>query len=234
MHLATVEDIPEVERILNHPEVYPLIEADLNGQRIEGAPLVQATLAFMCEKGCVILDLVSDDEAEIHTNFLPEGRGLNALREMAKVIQYAFTRTSIRRIVTKVQHDNPAANWFSRRMMAQEIARDERYVYLSCDWIRWACNCPAMEEIGQAFHVEHGENVTHGEDPLHNRVVGAALETAMCGWGAKAVDEYNRWAHLAKWAPVIVLQPNPLVVSFDGHTLEIADGSFRLLSKVEA
>ena len=108
-------DAAFLNRVVNDPSVLPHVNLGLTGQ-LDMTPLVedQRNVFLANEWGGFLFIDKGEFVYEVHTQFLPEGRGKSAVRAARDAADYMFTMTDALRIDTYVQFDNPAAEWLSR------------------------------------------------------------------------------------------------------------------------
>jgi hypothetical protein len=186
------------------------------------------------------------DEAtrfELHTLFLPEGRGAGVLPAFEEAARFVFASTDCLEITTKVPASNKAADLMARRAGFAPIftrsaiwpdGSDVTYYSLTLD--TWRARDPELVVEGYNFHVMLEEAKaaagsalkTHPDDDAHDRAVGAAVLMALAGNAGKAVWIYNRWARLAGYqtieqvsvAPVLI-DVRDAIVGVAGDTMEV-------------
>lgn len=170
------------------------------------------------------------DEAtrfEVHTLFLPAGRGASALAAAEEAARFMFTATDCQEIITKVPASNVAADNLTRRMGFSALfsragvwadGSDVTFYSLTLD--AWRASDPTLEAEGEAFHdrlsaakfATGSELEEHAHDEAHERAVGAAMLMARAGNAAKAVWIYNRWARLAGYQTIEQVSLAPVLI----------------------
>jgi hypothetical protein len=212
---------------------------------VDVGPVVQnpQNVALVNEHGGFIFARDEATRFEVHTLFLPEGRGQSSLAAAEEAARFMFTATDCLEIVTKVPASNKAADFLTRRMgfvplftrqAAWPDGSDVTVFSLTLD--AWRARDPELPLYGEAFHdaleaakAANGSKLeTHPHDESHDRAVGAACLMARAGNAGKAVWLYNRWARLAGYqcieqvsvAPVLI-DVRDAIVSIEGDKMEV-------------
>jgi len=185
---------------------------------------------------------------ELHTNILPEGRGLKAVHAAREACQYLFTKTDAQEIITKVPTFNKAADRFARTFGYTERFRrtdaavgpdgpcDVTYFAYTID--QWAAADDLLPVYGKWFHDElekakiaAGSSLPiHDDDDAHDRAVGAAIAMIRAGNASKGIWFYNRWARFAGYATIYLLSLNPVVIDVQDAIVEISSDDMEVLS----
>jgi len=186
---------------------------------------------------------------ELHSLFLPEGRGRACLAAWRCAARYLFTATDAREIVTRVPASNRGAAFaaklcgFRERFVRKAAFRthenalvDVSYQALTLDdW--WPADDEALN-AGALFHAlieaakAEAESALpdHPEDEAHDRAAGAACLMIAAGNPRKGVWFYGRWAALAGYPPVAILTESPLVIDIGaGVVVEVNDGNMEVI-----
>lgn len=236
-------DATFLNRVANDPSVRPHVggvgELDLREQvaRLANHALTNASGGFLFEYH-------EPGRYELHTLFLPAGRGASVLRAAAEAFRYMFTRTDCVEIVTKVPASNAPADFMARRAGLQPIFQREAawadgstvtFFALSLDG--WQARDPELVKAGRAFHDmlddakrEAGsDHPSHPEDEAHNRAVGAASLMAQAGQHRKAVWSYNRWARFAGYQAIELLSDLPPVIDVRDAIITVAAGGLEVV-----
>src|SRR5271157_2022336 len=108
-------DATTFNRQLNHPRVYPLIAP--NGVGVLDLSTIvadESNYLLMNEEktGSLLFHNIALATYELHTIFLPLGRGRRALHDMKASLRWMFTRTDCEQLYTKV----PLFNVLAKRM----------------------------------------------------------------------------------------------------------------------
>jgi hypothetical protein len=234
-------DAAFMNTVLNHPEVHPwtgydgTIDITLIAENVNNYVLVNAFGGFIAYN-------LSPGVYEVHSMFLPEGRGKQLLQFSKECLEYMFTRTDCHTLVTQLPDNNASAISLATMVGFQPYFRRENtprgptaYARYTLD--EWVQDTESLETEGEWFHSNlrsckeclGSELPDHDHDPSHERAVGAAVKMIKAGNAFKAIDYYNNWAKLAGYAPVELLSFNPVVVDVVDAIVEIRDGQMEVL-----
>lgn len=246
------ESATEINRILNDPEVFPLISLP-DGQPFEVSGLLRdPRFVFLrCVGGVLVFapDLEPTSGIyEVHINFLPEHRGREALHVVQEALRWVFTHTSAMMLWTRVPAFNKAAEamckaidgrlWFSRPkcwpVKGGEPADCKFYALSIHDWM---VKCKSLTEQGRWFHdrleseyqrlgVAHEP---HADEDAHDHAVGAAVEMMRGGQPGKALIIYNRWARAAGYRQMNMISENPLCIDIGEAWIHVTDRTFKVI-----
>lgn len=238
-------DVRHINTVANHPDVRPFLGGDgpLDLTAVVSDP---QNFAFVTDHGAVLWWALGAGRYDVHTLFLPEGRGAESLQALRDVAHFMFTRTDCIEARTTVPTENRAAAVAARRAGCQPLfatripwtngARVEAEVFsLSLD--RWALTSPATLAAGHAFHDQltaakeaAGSALpVHDDDPIHDRMVGAATLMAVGGQPEKAVRAYNAWAVGVGYQPISLLSTRPVVVDVVDAIVTCEGGRMEML-----
>lgn len=229
-------DATLLNAVMNDPSVRPHVVAD--DGLVDVASLVEDpnNYALVTEFGGFLLIRHEPGVYEVHTQFLPEGRGKYAVQAMREGFRYMFIHTDCLEIITKVCEDNPAADSFAKLAgFRQRFARDNAwngksmsYRVITID--EWTTRDPATKKAGKAFHdrlekekIRKGSVLpVHDEDTAHDQYVGASF-LMMREQPVKAVWFYNKWARFSGYATIDLLSDKPVVVDVRDAIIEFGD-----------
>jgi hypothetical protein len=167
---ATPEDIPEINAILNHPDVYPsaTLGADVGYLDVTAGFEHMHILLIPDGGGCLLLDPYSELTVELHTCILPAFRGKVAEQVAEETLRFAFGILAATRIFTRIQVTNKGADLFARQMGFVRISdgaelrgyemtvnrwpsQDKNLQELAIEPMRWMCPDPHFQKIAGAF-----------------------------------------------------------------------------------
>lgn len=228
-------------RICNLPEVRPSLggEGEIDVSSVVTDP---KNFALRTEHGGFILIAHGAGFYSVHTQFASEGRGAHAISAMKAGLDFMFTRTDAMRISSHCPDNNPGALGLAVKGGAKRWFRNEIHplygpgVVVAWDLFDWATSTRGLEAEGKLFHdtlekakLESGSDLTtHADDPVHDRVVGAASLMCKRGQAGKGVLAYNLWASAAGYQPILLLADDPplvdvrdALVTLSGDNLEI-------------
>jgi hypothetical protein len=251
--------VPQIERtfdpesvnaILNHPTVLPAITLPGRAGPIDATALIMDThnVFMLAPGGCIAFVRQEPGVYEVHTNFLPEYRGRNAIRSSQAAYHWMFTHTDCMILQTKVPAPNVAADMFCKIVGAtKEFVRkgiwptEKGFVDLAFwqlhyhDWVRRASGLTAS---GHTFHekleserIRHNlEEPLHADEECHDRYVGACVEMVYAGQPEKGAVLYNRFAEFAGYGSIALLsRSNPLVLDIGDAVLQVLDNDFKVV-----
>lgn len=173
----------------------------------------------------------------VHCLALPAGRGRDMLNARSQSLREMFTKTDCVEVITMVPDGNKGADVWAAHAGFREVFRREKAFdlmgemvgvsYRSLSYIDWAIHDSANRREGERFHAMIHQHVAddHGEDPIHDGMVGGTIEGCLQGNAEKAIALYNRWAAHAGYEPIQVLTARPLVLNIRSCILSLdADG----------
>jgi hypothetical protein len=242
-------DAETVNTLLNHPTILPAIIIPGREGPLDASALIADPHNFwlMAPGGCIAFIRDEPGIYEVHTNFLPEYRGRNALRSSIAAYHWMFTRTDCMILQTRVPAPNRAADMFCKIIGAtKEFTRqgiwptDKGMVDLAFwqlhyhDWVRRA---PSINATGRKFHekleaerIRHNlEEPLHADEECHDRHVGACVEMVYAGQPDKGCVLYNRFAAFAGYGKIALIARSPLVIDIGDAVLQVLDQDFKVL-----
>lgn len=158
---------------------------------------------------------------EIHTLFLPAGRGHRVREALDDAKLFMFTQTDCAEIVTRIPQSNRSAlrlaqdGGFEHRFTREHGYEGAPTDYYALTLDQWICRTPSLEAVGEDFHAKLEAQIgheNHPHDPAHDRYVGAAVMMLNAGNPHKAIATYNRWATWAGYQPVTLVNFDPVRV----------------------
>lgn len=117
-------DAAFLNEVLNDPSVRPHVSLGIEGA-LDITPLLaeEGNFFFSTEHGGFLVLDKGDGVYEVHSQFLPAGRGLAALRAAREAMEFMFTRTGCEVLMTYCPDGNRGAVGLSRA--AGMARRDE-------------------------------------------------------------------------------------------------------------
>lgn len=239
-------DAKLLNKVVNDPTIIPWVRGNYKGEHLDLTPVVadRRNFCLLGEFGGVIFLQHQLGLYEAHTQFLPEGRGKQALAVVQEALHWMFTRTEAMEIVSKVPKGNLGARALVRSVHGRLEFRNPngwtirgQTVYADVfSWTlqEWLKTAPNLTEKGKWFHnklesefIKKGiVDPPHPDDEIHDRYVGATVEMAFGGQPHKAIMSYNRWAGMAGYAQVQIVSENPLVIDIQNSMVVIKDKDF--------
>lgn len=209
--------------VANHPEVRPWLMGE---GLLDLSPVISnpANIALEAKHGGWVLQNLSPGVYEVHSMFLPEGRGAGVARALVAALDYVFSATDCIRLVTRLPEGNVRASALGKMAGFRPWFGDRARIEIE----DWAQSSKACREAGEWFHdrleaakVAAGSALdVHDDDAAHDHAVGAAVLMVRAGNGPKGVWHYNAWAVAAGYAPVTLVSVNPLVIDVVDAVLE--------------
>lgn len=212
--------------VANHPEVRPWLQGE-GPLDLSGVISDPSNIALQAEHGGWVLQALSPGVYEVHSMFLPEGRGAGVARALVAALDYVFSATDCIRLVTRLPAGNVRAAALGRMAGFRPWFGDRARIEIE----DWAQSSKACLEAGEWFHerLEAAKTAsgsaleTHDDDSAHDHAVGAAVLMCRAGNGPKGVWHYNAWAAASGYAPVTLVSVNPLVIDVVDAVLEGPD-----------
>lgn len=242
IHRAGPEDVERVNAIANHEAVLPTISAGL--ESLDVGPLVAdpRNAIILGEHGFMVFTPGKPANMiyEAHTSVLPEGRGPWTVLFVRACLHWIFTKTAIIEIFTRCPH---LANLGSTKRLAEAIGGTFMFTselgyahqngmipadIYSLSILEWVRTAPGLEQRGEWFHkrleLEYERlgrrEPNHPDDEAHDRYVGTACEMIFAGNIEKGVQIYNRFATMSQYAPLLVMNQEPLMLDIqDAHII---------------
>lgn len=237
--LNTVANHPDVRRWLGGFGVLDLSEIIAN----------PANIALQCEHGGWVLVKQDAGTYDLHTLFMKSGRGRYYFEASGHCLDYLFTASDAREIVTRVPSLNRGAGFAADRCgFVERFARKNAWTgatgetcdvsYRALEIDHWVAMSAAVLPQGQWFHAEieaakvafNSDLPDHPEDPSHDRAAGAAVMMIRAGNVRKGVWFYNRWARLAGYPPITLVSEFPVVIDIGaGVIVEVRHATMEVL-----
>jgi Protein of unknown function (DUF2824) len=241
-------DPAEVNAIVNDPEVFKQLKLPgIESVDLSSTIFDLRNVVLMVNGGCIVFSQLEPGIYEVHTNFLADYRGSNAIRQSLAAYRWMFTRTDCMVLHTKVPAFNKAAEVFCRLVGAtKEFDRTSLWptenglVDMSFWTLRyddWVRKTPSLKKSGREFHerfdrerLRHGiTEENHPDEDCHDLYVGVCAETFYGGQPEKAVILYNQWARFSGYAPISLISLNPIVIDIASAALLVEDGTFTVI-----
>lgn len=236
-----------VNIIANHPDVRPWVAGGTDAIDLTPVVDISANILLLNEHGGCFFERVGAGIFEVHTLFLPEGRGPAAVAAVKDALHWMFTQTDCIELQTKVPSGNKGALGLVRAIHGTlQFHRDAVWPgpsgMVGCGFYSlgindWAGKCDAAMEAGHWFHdkleqakaAQGAAMPVHDDDDAHDRYVGATVEMILAGQIDKALWFYNRWARFAGFAQVKQIAANPAIIDIQDAVLAIKPNDFEVL-----
>lgn len=233
--------------VVNHPDVRPWVGAGSFELDLSSVVADPANVLLMNEHGGCLFERVGAGLYEVHTQFVPEGRGPGALQAVRDALHWMFTRTDAVEIQTKVPVNNLPALALVKSIGGElHFYRDNawqtdsgmvgvNYYVQTID--AWAGKADTAKAAGEWFHdkleaakaASEAGSPVHDDDEAHDRYVGATIEMVLNGQLEKGLWFYNRWARFAGYASVALIAENPPVIDIQDAILAVRPNDFEVL-----
>lgn len=114
--IQRVFDATEINRIINHPDVYPYVAYRIPQGELDLGPLLADpnNVLMMGEGGGVFFHRFLPCLYQAHIQFLPEHRGRAALRASREAVTYMFSFTDCKAIIGVTPVNNKPAIRFAQ------------------------------------------------------------------------------------------------------------------------
>ncbi len=242
-------DAAEINPILNDPSVFEAIKLPDMTPEIDVSGLLAnpANVLLMADGGGIIFSQQEPGIYEVHTSFLAEHRGRNAIRASLEAYRWMFTHTDCMILQTKVPAFNKAAEKFCKIVGAiREFDRRDVWLtehgpvnmsYWSMKYEDWLRQTPALMESGRAFHKRLDEEMerhgvteeNHPDEDCHDLYVGVCAEMIYAGQPEKAVVLYNRFARFSGYAPISLISKSPMLIDISSAILQVTNDTFKVI-----
>lgn len=235
MRLATQADDAQLEAICNEPSI--------RSWAADGAPsfsasqIVAPSFAVIGEEGCFIAACIERSRYVVHTSILPAFRGERAEIASEQALKVAFCETDALELETLTPATIPQARLFARQMgFRYRFTRERLWPwhgdlhnvgFFSMTVLDWALT-GACKRTGQEFHTrlkQYGQD-SHHEDPVHDAIVGAAVEMVKADRPDKGVAFYNYWARAAGYRQIAIVSRDPLRIDIHQCVLRVEGPDF--------
>lgn len=148
---------------------------------------------------------------EVHTQFLPDGRGPKVYHAAIDSLRYMFIHTDCMRVISRANVNNVGACRLADKALNYKGVTGE-YNYYSLHYMDWVETDKRNKRQGELFHDLVKDSTDHGDDDVHDYHVGAALSIAKTGNASKAQQVYNYWAIASGYEQVIIDSLYPLIL----------------------
>lgn len=190
-------DVSRLNAVINHPSVHPWVSK--TEQELDASDVIADRRNILLEAphGFFLFHFHEPGTYEVHTQFLPEGRGKNAFICAQEAAHYMFTKTDCVEILTKVQIENVAAKKLTEAVGFTYLFTGSEWRGKPMNFFRlgiedWIATAPGLVEKGKQFS-ERTPNCCKNDSVFH-RYLGASLEMTASGQVSKGNCYYNRWA----------------------------------------
>lgn len=235
-------DVDAFNAIANDPAVHPFVAR--KGQAyLDFAAFFNddRNIGFLGNDCAFVAHYLEPGCYEVHSMALPGARGRTVWQTAMAAIRHMFIATPAMDLLTRVAGGNVAAAALAAKVgfvleferkggwEGPDGAKDCRFYAMRYpDWVKrqdW------LMASGEWFHHEcEKEDLSHPEDPAHNRYVGACVEMVRAGQARKGVILYNRWARFADYPGCEIVSDEPLIIDAISHLIRVEDGNIRIIA----
>jgi len=208
-----------INEVINHPDVRDSAEVEGIGDLTEFVANVNNVLLTNKHGGFLFVSKGAGIY-EVHTQFLPSGRGHRALLAAIDSLYYMFIHTDCIRVISRAKPENTGACQLADRLLIMR-GNNGVYNYYSLEYMDWVESEKRNSQEGHDFHGV--VDTDHGNDDTHDYHVGAALLMAKAGNAKKAVQVYNYWAMMSGYEQATIYNYQPIIVQIGDMRLQITD-----------
>ncbi len=216
-----------LNRMANHPDIFSRV-AMAGQSHIDLSEAWSQFIGIECESGGFLFHKINEHLYECHTLFLP-GNGVLSCAKEALHMMFCGTY-DCERIVTRVPVSNRAANILARRAGLKHsyqiplgfngLSGREDCDHFGLTLWDWIISNELLRIVGHDFHERLSEAIgelSHPDDPIHDKFVGYAMSCLLMNNGARGVEVYNSWAAVSGYQPVAY---NNGVTTFDNVSID--------------
>lgn len=212
-----IAQTPErVNALANHPRIKPYVMEQGSGDLDLSSAWGHCVALLWPEGGFLFHQRDDMGLWEVHTLFEDSRKAHEQVKEAAHFIFTRFCNV----LTTRVPASNVRAYEFARSagMRDPYTVKDvwhglngkEDLHVLTWRPEQFMVECMDLEETGHAVHAAleaAGFHTNHGDDPVHERVVGFVAECFRAGVPHRGVFHYNRWAISCGYDPIEYVEP---------------------------
>jgi hypothetical protein len=225
MSLKRVFDAEFINRVVNDESVRGGAEVDEYGIKCADFSDVVSNVnnhILVNGHGGFVYAQVAPNTYEVHTQFLPSGRGAAAYHAALESLRYMFINTDCMRVISKTKTTNTGAAALAAKALTFKGVNGD-YNYYSLEYMEWVERDKENKKQGELFHKLVEDDTNHDDDDIHDYHVGGALSIALKGNALKAQQVYNYWAIASGYEMAVVDSLNPLILSVGYMRLLITD-----------
>jgi hypothetical protein len=236
-------DVAHFNGIANDPSVRPTLGGD---GPMDLRPVIEnlRNFAFKTPHGGYVLLDCGSGRYDVHSFFLPEGRGKEAMDAMREVAAYMFMRTDCTEGRTTIPEGNTGAAALATRggfeprftldRMVWKANETTSAVFMALTLEKWMLTSPLPLAAGQWFHRQLDavkSTALHPDEAVHDRMAGAVVLLTRCGQHEKAVAFYNAFALAANYATIsLASRTRPIVLDIVDALIEVTEDGMEILT----
>lgn len=216
MQVASREDIPRINAILNAPEVRPHIAPGVG--EVDATEIFPRVLFFLFPNGVLMGEGMGGGEYLGLSAFTTKGQGLPSVVAHHQAFDYMFFKTDATRLNATVSRDNEKARRNLKGIgFTRIVDLGNPRIIASLDWDDWALQ--SKEALRTSSEFAWANSLPEHE----RRVLGAFALTVRGGWPGKAVAQFNKYAHLNHLSHMRVMSDIYNVFSYNDNRFVIMD-----------
>lgn len=238
-HIGREHHAARLNRIANHPSVYPFIKGWKTGAIDLAAAVVDPRNILLTGRyGAVLFHQRQPGLYEGHSMALPEGRGRWMLGFAEAAIHWMFSRSDAMELITRCPQGNAPALALTKRIGGKEWFTNPAGWIMDRDPIPaaiyrrnmqdWLDTGPGLVERGQWFRRRLKEEFArHNQtmpdwyfDDAYDRQIGGAVEMLLGGQAVKGQVFFNRFACMAGAQEIALVSVDPITIN-TGYALVI-------------
>ena len=233
--LRPTRDATFLNTVANHPDVRPWLLAEDGPAPLDFKDVIENpdNVSLVTETGGFVFMRHEDGIYEVHSLFIPEGRGTHTITAMRQAAQYMFVETDCMELLTKVPVNNTAAKGlarlagFTHRFDLPLTSHGLEVAYLGLTLDRWMVRAPETRLAGEAFYALCDRPL---EDPIHRHAVGTVVLMGRAGNATKGVETFNTLARFAGYPLTELVTAHPALVKIHGVVVSFRDGEMEIVT----
>lgn len=235
-------DVAHFNAIANDPSVRSMLGGD---GAMDLGPVIDNlhNFAFKTPHGGYVLLDCGSGRYDVHSFFLPAGRGKEAMDAMRDVSAYMFMRTDCVEGRTTIPEGNASAaalatrggfeSRFTLNRMVWKRGATTSAVFMALTLEKWTLTSPLTLSAGDWFHAQLDAVTStelHPDEDVHDRMAGAVVLLTRCGQHEKAVAFYNAWALTANYGTIsLASRKAPIVLDIGTALIEVTEDGMEIL-----
>lgn len=186
---AKIDDIKEIDRIINRPDVSAMISPGQGILTLEGK--IGRQVVYVCEGGVMLADRLWGSTFAFLVAFDEEHRGIWSVIAMRKALRKLFTETECKDGYVTIFNNNLKSSKVCAALGIAEPVRVGSRRASHITYLSWALADKVCEEIGFRFVEANNPHHTVLRDDAAS--FGAFLLTASRGNIGKALEQFDTY-----------------------------------------